>query len=294
MADNYQGNDEYEFTDLDALEPETIDSDESQQSSTATKKKPSDIGQANVKRNALIAIAVIVVAMLGYKFLGSFFTSKPKAVDSGEPQVSTAPAVNTNTTPVQQQPVVVDQEPSIPTTTTTTPDTTTTTTTSTTEVTPASSDTSSATDPQVNQKLSALELSQQNLRSEVNSLSEQLGGVNTSITELTNKINSLNQMITSMAQKVEDQSNQITVLTVRTQPKKVVKQVVRQVVPRNIYYIQAVIPGRAWLIGTNGSTLTVREGTNIAGYGVVRLIDPHQGRIVTSSGQVIRFSPQDS
>ncbi|HAF87135.1 MAG TPA: type IV secretion protein IcmG, partial [Legionellales bacterium] len=60
------------------------------------------------------------------------------------------------------------------------------------------------------------------------------------------------------------------------------------------YYIKAVIPGRAWLIAANGSTLTVSEGTNIKGYGMVKLIDSTQGRILTSSGRVIRFSQQDS
>lgn len=77
MADNYQGNDEYEFTDLDALDPEPMDSEEPQQSSAVAKKKMSDMGETNVKRNALIAIVVIVLAMLGYKFLGSFLQVNP-------------------------------------------------------------------------------------------------------------------------------------------------------------------------------------------------------------------------
>ena len=80
----------------------------------------------------------------------------------------------------------------------------------------------------------------------------------------------------------------------RTQPKRVVHHINKPSAPPIHYYIQAVIPGRAWIIATNGSTLTVREGTNIAGYGIVRLIDPLDGRIVTSSGQIIRFSQEDS
>jgi intracellular multiplication protein IcmG len=60
------------------------------------------------------------------------------------------------------------------------------------------------------------------------------------------------------------------------------------------YNIQAVIPGRAWLIATNGATLTVSQGTAIPGYGIVKLIDPVQGKVTTSSGQIIRFSQEDS
>ena len=61
-----------------------------------------------------------------------------------------------------------------------------------------------------------------------------------------------------------------------------------------LYYIQAVIPGRAWLIATNGSTLTVREGSTIPGYGIVRKIDPNLGKVFMSTGKVIRFSQLDS
>ena len=60
------------------------------------------------------------------------------------------------------------------------------------------------------------------------------------------------------------------------------------------YYIQAVIPGRAWLVSSQGLTITVREGTSVPGYGIVKLIDPNQGRILTSSGRTITFSQQDS
>jgi len=60
------------------------------------------------------------------------------------------------------------------------------------------------------------------------------------------------------------------------------------------YFLQAIIPGRAWLISTNGDTVTVREGTRISSYGVVRFIDAKRGRVLTSSGQVIRFSQEDS
>ena len=58
--------------------------------------------------------------------------------------------------------------------------------------------------------------------------------------------------------------------------------------------MQAVIPGRAWLIANNGSTITVREGTPIPGYGIAKIIDPIKGRVMTSSGKEIRFSQDDS
>ncbi|HAU1959604.1 TPA: type IV secretion protein IcmG, partial [Legionella pneumophila] len=149
-------------------------------------------------------------------------------------------------------------------------------------------------DSDLKKKVSAIEMSQQSLRSEVNALSEQINAVNNNIKNLNAQIVNLNQIIGNMSNQIARQSEVINVLMVRTTPKKVVKISRPAVAARVIYYIQAVIPGRAWLIGSNGSTLTVREGSKIPGYGIVKLIDSLQGRILTSSGQVIKFSQEDS
>ena len=50
------------------------------------------------------------------------------------------------------------------------------------------------------------------------------------------------------------------------------------------YYVQAVIPGRAWLKGADGSALTITVGSTIPGYGKVRSIDPYSGIVSISSG----------
>ncbi len=208
--------------------------------------------------------------MLIYELWGAFFSKK-----TTDTEATTVPPITTATpqpTPTQP-PVTVPVQPVAP------PPTT-----------PVQSGLDNA---QITQKLSALEVSQQNLRSEVNALNDQLSGISSNVNELTTKITDLNQMLTTLAAKVDQQSSQIAILTARTAPKPP-PRVVHRGPPRPVYYIQAVIPGRAWLIATNGSTLTVREGTQIAGYGVVKLIDARQGRVITSSGQVIRFSQQDS
>lgn len=271
MVDNYQNNDEYEFTDLDALNTDPLNVNEgvAQETTYETRRQAN---QNNIRRNALIAVSIVILAMLAYKFFGSFFTTKVKAPDSA----LTAPPV--------KQPIVVKQEPIVEPTPTVV-----------TSSQPAPSTSPSATEQELTQRVSALELSQQSLRSDLNGVSEQLGGLNTSISELSSKINSLTESMAVLTQKVEEQATQIAVLTERTKPKPVVvRHLVKKVIPQIVYYIQAVIPGRAWLIGSNGSTLTVREGTMITGYGIVRLIDAHQGRVLTSSGRIIRFSPQDS
>jgi intracellular multiplication protein IcmG len=148
-------------------------------------------------------------------------------------------------------------------------------------------------DIQINQKLSVLEVTQQGMRNDVSSVSSQIGGITTNLNTLVAKIAELEGIISSLNTKLDDQTRVIEQLTIRRTVKKA-HYAPHKAVHYPKYFIQAVIPGRAWLIATNGATLTVREGTIIAGYGIVKLIDPNQGRITTSSGQIIRFSQQDS
>lgn len=55
------------------------------------------------------------------------------------------------------------------------------------------------------------------------------------------------------------------------------------------YKVLGVIYGRAWLKTPKGSTLTVRPGDNLPGYGSVKIIEPEQGVVIMSTGDVIRF-----
>lgn len=276
MAEN-EYNDEYQFDELDGMESESLDEEagsDLDKEGPAVKKGGG--GPTKVRRNALIVVAVVVLLMLTYKFFSSFFSTK-KPSTQAIPSVPVAtksppPAETTTVVPVPQQ-LAATQPPEQPTAPVT--------------------EQPRADNTQVEQKLSSLETSQEDVRSEVSSVSTKLNDINTNVSQLTEKITNLNQMITALTSKLEQQSIEIAVLTERTKPKLIRRPIVLRA-PSLLYYIQAIIPGRAWLIATNGSTITVREGTQIAGYGVVKLIDPNQGRVVTTSGRVIRFSQEDS
>jgi intracellular multiplication protein IcmG len=267
MAENDQDNDEYKFAELDSL-----GGDEDELNEPTSAKQGQQFDGKNVKRNALIAVGVIILAMVVYKLVGWMHSGKSNNTSQITPtpaaQVVTPPTETTITstsTPAASAPVV--QEQPIVTTT----------------------------DNNLNQKVSAIEQVQQSVKTEISSVGEQVGVVNNNINNLNTQIANLNQVIGNLTNQLAKQSEEINILMARTQPKPIVHRVRNQIrVPRTIYYIQAVIPGRAWLIGSNGSTLTVREGTNITGYGVVKLIDSMQGRVLTSSGQIIRFSQEDS
>jgi len=147
----------------------------------------------------------------------------------------------------------------------------------------------------ISQKLSTVEQNQAMMQSQITSMNNQIVSLNTNLGALTDKLNQLTTQMTQLASTLQEQSQVVMTLKERTKPKPIV---VKRIHPHPHhalkYYLQAVIPGRGWLIATNGSTLTVRVGTIIPGYGVVRAIDSTQGVVLTSSGKMIRFSQEDS
>ncbi|MFJ1268944.1 type IVB secretion system protein IcmG/DotF [Legionella lytica] len=273
MAENDQ-NDEYKFDEYESYDQGSTDNSQSGSSPSPQPPGQSPKGpNKDVRRNALIAVGVIVAAMVGYKVVGGIFSGKSTTEKGGNlpPAPVTAVAPTQQIQPIPQlQPQPIQQAapqptPSVP------------------------------QDKELKQQVESIATNQQNVQSQVSSMNEQVGNVNNNVNNLSAQITQLNQTITDLTNQLNKQSEVIAVLMERTKPK-----VVRRVLPpqryghANIYYINAVIPGRAWLIGTNGSTLTVREGTKIAGYGVVKLIDSMEGRVLTSSGRTIRFSQDDS
>ncbi|WP_058533122.1 type IVB secretion system protein IcmG/DotF [Legionella saoudiensis] len=282
MAENDQ-NDEYKFDEYESYDHESMDDAGSGSSTSPQPPGKPPRGPTDVRRNALIAVGVIIAAMVGYKVVGGIFSGKsaqnkgstlpPAPVATVVPQQQIQPTAQVQPQPTQQvQQEVAPQPMPQPTTQVTHEDNT-----------------------ALKQQVESIATNQQNVQSQVSSMNEQVGNVSTNINNLSAQINQLNQTITNLTNQLSKQSEEITILMQRTKPRPV-----RRLLPpqrygqANIYYINAVIPGRAWLIGTNGSTLTVREGTKIAGYGVVKLIDSMEGRILTSSGRIIRFSQDDS
>lgn len=59
--------------------------------------------------------------------------------------------------------------------------------------------------------------------------------------------------------------------------------------PRPPYYLEAALPGRAWLMRRDGVSVTIALGDKIPGYGVVVTIDPNEGFVQTSSGAIIKY-----
>lgn len=95
MADNDQ-NDEYKFAELDSLENEPLETSE-YDTGRSTPVEPRGVdSRKNIKRNALIAVGIIVFVMLMYKFIGGMLSksSAPKESIPPAPMAEVTPTPN--------------------------------------------------------------------------------------------------------------------------------------------------------------------------------------------------------
>jgi intracellular multiplication protein IcmG len=120
------------------------------------------------------------------------------------------------------------------------------------------------------------------LRAGMQQLQGKVNQVTTQLSNLTNTINTLSK--TGICKPAT------------TQPAAAVKTVIKKVIliPRRIYSVRAVIPGRAWLHATDGYLTTVKVGDVLCGYGTIQLINAREGKVYTSGGDVIQYGINDS
>lgn len=127
--------------------------------------------------------------------------------------------------------------------------------------------------------IDALKQQQQSNQAALQKLHQKLSNINErieSIQNLTQSTSSKIQQITNMQQ----QARRIA-LARRSRIRAANARALRR---KKSYFVQAVIPGRAWLRGADGSAITISKGDNIPGYGKVISIDPYSGTVVMSSG----------
>lgn len=149
------------------------------------------------------------------------------------------------------------------------------------------------------EKLALLQTEERNLENQVSVLNQQVTTMGERVNIMADNLKQLSDQMAQLAVAVGEQTKITTDLAAQLKPhlekNKAVQRERRSFsMPPVRYFLQAVIPGRAWVLNSNGDTLTVREGTRIADYGVVRYIDAKRGRVLTSSGKMIKFSQDDS
>lgn len=133
------------------------------------------------------------------------------------------------------------------------------------------------------EKLNSIETNNQ---ASIDKLSAQTSELQNTLSNLDARLNSLNTAVQDLVAQQQIAAKKIAKQKLSTKS--------QYVAPKPIYYVRALVPGRAWLETQHGKTVTVSLGDNLPGYGVVTLIDTNQGTLTTSSGAIIGYSPEDS
>lgn len=121
-------------------------------------------------------------------------------------------------------------------------------------------------------------------------LAEKLSEVSLQLSQLSQKVGTLHGEVGQIGQQVVEIGQQQTASSQEAESnnQNQNEEVVRS---GGSYYVEAVVPGRAWLEAPDNQTVTVAVGDNLSGLGTVTNIDPYSGEVTTSSGQVITYGP---
>ena len=225
------------------------------------------------RKNIIIAIVIVLVVLSVYKLIDVLLTSnnsknRTNVANSASKVIRTAatPVSSFNASSVQsvvKVPQSADQAGTLP-------------------LAPINTDIA---------RLNKLEMQDTTLQNNVDKLSNQLNDLQNTISNFDSRLSALSQNIQDIASKqeqfIKQQEDKKKSILKKTQQDTHAK-------PIPIYYVKAVIPGRAWLISQGKSLITVSIGDNLPGYGVIESIDTNQGTIITSSGAIIGYDPENS
>lgn len=120
------------------------------------------------------------------------------------------------------------------------------------------------------------------LTTQVSDLQNALGNLTTQVTNIGDGVLAINSKLAAIEEAAAQKEERRRLL------------VRRRARPVPVYFVKAMVQGRAWLRTEGGGTITVKVGDNVPGYGVVRIIDTNQGILTLSSGAIIGYSPDDS
>ena len=288
-------NEDYQFDDMDLLAsdpaPDGLTSGVAQERQAGSAQQAgasSSSAMTSVLRNGLVVVGVVVLLVVGYSVIESMRAQSKKtslpgiqASTSNDVSIVSNEATMVNSTVDAAMMNAKANAAAISKADTST-----------------ASDTNSASnasDSQWQGQLSGLQQQQQSITNNMTSMTNKLSDVNGSVNQLSSQFSQLNQVLNALSAKLDQQSAEISQLA--AMQKKIKQHAKRPPMVRNqtmAYALQAVIPGRAWIVAPDGTTLTVRKGSQVIGYGVVRSIDAQQGLVMTSSGRVIQFSQADS
>lgn len=134
-------------------------------------------------------------------------------------------------------------------------------------------------------KLNNLSQDASSSKNVVNQLQGEVNELKMTLNKADSSNEAMKQAMIALAQQVENLSAQVKKAT--TTPNHIKKLPPSPVLTFNL---RAIIPGRAWVMGSNGEQDSVAVGSKLKNYGTVKAIDVDAGKVLTSSGKVITYN----
>jgi intracellular multiplication protein IcmG len=140
--------------------------------------------------------------------------------------------------------------------------------------------------PDAAPRLTQLEQNQSAIQESVQSLTTQINDLKSTISEQQGQMTSLRESVESLSKTVQTETALLQQLTTpKAKPAHPPALIT--------YYLQALVPGRAWLRGPNQEMITVSTGDTLRTYGTITQILVDKGEVVTSSGRLILYKASD-
>lgn len=122
------------------------------------------------------------------------------------------------------------------------------------------------------QKMSEFEMQSNLVRGKIDEMAKRVNRIESSLNQITQMLQQSAPHANKQAASVESVASIIPA---------------RSSIPKVVYTVQAIIPGRAWLKADSGDTVTVAEGDVLRDYGRITKIDPYDGVVEIDTGNKI-------
>lgn len=143
-------------------------------------------------------------------------------------------------------------------------------------------------DPQIIDQLTSLKQDAENSSGVARQLQGQVQQLTDNLLQTRADQQQLTESLMLLAGQVQQLTAEVKVFT-QPKPVKVIKVAPKATAPVITFQIRAIVPGRAWIVGSDGQSQSIAVGDNVPQYGTVQSIDADAGVVITTSGKTIKF-----
>ena len=121
-------------------------------------------------------------------------------------------------------------------------------------------------------------------------LQNQIQDMQSQVSQTASQQAALNKSMLALVQEVKHLSDKLQAEHTAPAAKKATKSApVRHI----SFHLRAIVPGRAWIVSSDGLSQSVSVGDSVPQYGRVKVVDANRGMVLTSSGKVIDYGIND-